>query len=86
VGVDGSQVVIYQGKPGGLLWIDPKVAETTELLVDDVPAASLPAVRAGVEEPTLGAARIYVRNLLDQREQQTGPTSSSAPATSTTRD
>jgi len=86
VGVDGSQVVIFQGKPGGLLWIDPKLAETTELQVGDVPAASRAAVSAGVEEPTLAAARTYVRNLLDQREQQTAPTSSSAPATSTTRD
>ena len=82
VGVDGSQVVIFQGKPGGLLWIDPKLAETTELQVGDVPAASRAAVSAGVEEPTLAAARTYVRNLLDQREQQTTPTTSTNPTTS----
>jgi protein phosphatase len=80
VGVDGEQVVIYQGRPGGLLWIDPQIAETTELRVDDVPAASRAAVDAGVEEPTLSAARTYVRNLVDQRDQQTAPSS-----TTTTR-
>ncbi len=93
VGVDGPQVVIYQGKPGGLLWIDPKVAETTELQLADVPAASRAAVSAGVEEPTLSAARTYVRNLLDQHDQQTtttasappGPAGPSASTTSTTR-
>lgn len=91
VGVDGTQVVIYQGKPGGLLWIDPKVAETTELQLADVPAASRAAVSAGVEEPTLAAARTYVRNLLDQHEQQTSTTTSIIPpgpavsSTSTTR-
>ena len=82
VGVADSQVVIYQGRPGGLLWIDPKVAEGTELQLDDVPEASRSAVTAGVEEPTLSAARTYVRNLIDQREQQTTTSSST---TSTTR-
>jgi protein phosphatase len=29
VGFEGDQVVIYQGRPGGLLWIDPTLAERT---------------------------------------------------------
>lgn len=66
VGVSGEQVAIYKGKPGGILWIQPELAETTELATADVPAAQIDAVRAGREEPSLDDARRYVQNLLDQ--------------------
>jgi len=81
VGTDGTEVIIYRGKPGGLLWIEPELVETTELNLDEVPGANRAAVTAGVEEPSLSAARQYVNNLRDQIEGQ-APTSSSSSTSS----
>ena len=86
VGTDGTQVIIYNGKPGGVLWIQPSVAETTELPLADVPPADRVAVTAGVEEPSMSAARTYVRNLIEKQQQQTGTsttTTTAAPRPST---
>lgn len=88
VGTDGSEIVIYRGKPGGLLWIEPELVESTDLTLDEVPGANRSAVTAGVEEPSLGAARQYVANLRDQIERQTPPSTTSSttadPSTSST--
>jgi protein phosphatase len=92
VGVDDEQVVIYRGRPGGLLWIQPTLAERTELTLADVPPARRDAVTAGKEEPSLAQARDYVTALEEQAEAErrlttttTSPstTTTSTPATST---
>jgi protein phosphatase len=80
VGIEGDSVAIFRGKPGGLLWIDPELSEVTALALEDVPAASLAAVTAGVEQPSQSASRRYVANLVEQHERAT----SSASTTSTT--
>ncbi|HEX2040735.1 MAG TPA: Stp1/IreP family PP2C-type Ser/Thr phosphatase [Acidimicrobiales bacterium] len=82
VGLDGDEVVIFRGRPGGLLWFDPTVEVRTGIPVEDVPAARVDAVRAGKEEPSLGAARRYVENLQEQAPTATTTTSSTAPPTS----
>jgi serine/threonine protein phosphatase PrpC len=76
VGLDRDEVVIFQGRPGGLLWFDPTVEVRTGIPVEDVPPARADAVRAGKEEPTLPAARRYVENM---REQATTTTTTTAP-------
>lgn len=63
VGVAGSQVVIYQGRPGGLLWYKPQVAVRTGMATAAVPPSRLATIRAGMDEPSLDAARRYVANL-----------------------
>jgi protein phosphatase len=69
----GDQVVIYQGRPGGLLWIDPTVAERTDppldrrglvgALCDRVEgrpsATSLSAARGIVEQLRRDAAQLH---------------------------
>jgi len=74
VGVQGDQVAIFHGKPGGVLWVKPQFAESTNLALSQVPAAALAAVQSGVEEPSLEAARIYVANLIEQYEKSTTTT------------
>ena len=81
VGVQGDAVVIFHGKPGGVLWIEPKLAEVTDLTLGEVPPVSLEAVRAGVEEPSLEAARTYVANLTEQHQKAT--TTTTVPTTTT---
>jgi protein phosphatase len=81
VGVDGDEVVIYRGKPGGVLWIDPELAERSGIQVEQVPAVSIDAVRAGVEEPSLTDAQDYVANLQDQIDKATATTTTSTSTT-----
>ncbi len=84
VGVDDEQVVIYRGRPGGLLWIQPTLAERTELTFDEVPPARQPAVSAGKEEPSLAQAREYVAALEDQAEAERRRSTATTGTTTTT--
>jgi serine/threonine protein phosphatase PrpC len=83
VGLSGDEVVIFRGRPGGVLWIDPELAESTGIQIDDVPAASVDAVRSGVEEPSLADAQRYVDNLRDQIADATTTTTTSTTTTTT---
>ena len=85
VGTADDQVVIFHGKPGGVLWIEPTVAETTGVTVGEIPTAALLDVQNGVEQPSLSSARAYVARLLEQKQQQTNSsTTTSTTATTTT--
>jgi serine/threonine protein phosphatase PrpC len=63
VGIRQSQIVIFKGRPGGLLWFKPTVEEKTSVLVSGVLTSRLPDLQDGKEESTLAAARQYVHNL-----------------------
>lgn len=66
VGVDRGRVTIFQGRPGGLLWFDPTVAERTDIAESQLRPADVPDLERGKEEPSLGAARDYVRLLRER--------------------
>jgi len=63
VGVAGEEVVIFRGRPGGVLWVEPTIEQRTDLLLASVPAERRQAVEDGRTEPTLEDARDYVRAL-----------------------
>jgi protein phosphatase len=73
VGFKGERVAIFKGRPGGLLWFDPTLAQRTALARDRVPPSRLADVRAGKEEPSLAAARRYVRNLQSEADALNAP-------------
>jgi len=75
-GPNDSVVVVYQGRPGGFLWFEPTVAESTDLRVADLGAVARSRVTDGHVEPTLDAARRYVATLGEQVAEQpaTSPT------------
>ena len=81
VGVDEDRVAIFRGKPGGFLWMDPSVAETTTLRLDQVPPASVDAVQDGVQQSSRDAARRYVANLVEQYENTIVTTTTTVPPT-----
>ncbi len=85
VGFEGDEVVIFKGRPGGLLWIDPTVKEPTGIDRADVPAPALPRIKAGVEQSSLAKAKRFVANLEDQIDEGggTGPTTSTTRSTTT---
>jgi protein phosphatase len=82
VAFDGDEVVIYQGRPGGILWVDPELEERTGIERTDVPERYVPAILAGNEQPSLARAQQLVSNI--ERDIDDGETDSGAPTTSTT--
>ena len=63
VGVEGGDVVIYQGRPGGVLWFDPTVEEPVNVGVVELDDVEYDAVAAGVEFDRIDDARDYGRRL-----------------------
>lgn len=61
-----GEVVIYQGRPGGLLWFDPKLAEITGLSIDELTPILRDQIEATPSFGTLKEANVYVTNLEDQ--------------------
>lgn len=86
---EDGEVVIYRGRPGGILWIEPELEEGTGISEDDVPARFVPAIRAGNEQASLEEARQLVENIerdiaeLEERDEST--TTTTTAGTTTTR-
>ncbi|MCL4422994.1 MAG: protein phosphatase 2C domain-containing protein [Actinobacteria bacterium] len=81
VGLSGDKLVIYQGRPGGFLWFKPEVAVRTGVSTAEVLPIHLAALSAGVEEPSLAAARTYVSDLVEEKRSlpaRTGSASATA--------
>jgi PPM family protein phosphatase len=66
VTLQGNQVVITQGQPGGVLWFHPRLVDRTHQTTSDIPLVSVAAVKAGVQEPSLASAKGYVAGLVAQ--------------------
>ncbi len=86
VGFDGDEVAIFQGRPGGVLWIDAELEDRTGIERDEVPERYLRALDDGVEHSSLARANRYVStiegSILEQREREaatTTTTSSTVP-------
>ena len=86
VGLHNSSIVIYQGRPGGVLWMKPTVAEVTTYTTGDILPVHIPALRSGQQESSLSGARVFVESLVQERQQAqsslTPPTTTVAPTTS----
>lgn len=83
VGVADGHVAIFQGRPGGTLWFDPTLNYQTEIDIDDVPDAIVPAIRAQKRFGSLSEANSYVLNLREQVDATT-TTTTTTTTTSTT--
>ena len=70
VTLDHNQVVVYQGHPGGVLWFKPKVVDPTGVTTDGIVFIRIHQLQQNVEEPSLGAAKRYVRNLQNEKAAQ----------------
>jgi PPM family protein phosphatase len=82
VGFDGDDVTIFQGRPGGVLWIQPERvagADIERIERDDLIPRDEAAVEAGHEVSSLDDAETYVSRL-----GTTTTTSSTTTTTSTT--
>jgi PPM family protein phosphatase len=86
VGLDSTEVTIYKGRPGGLLWFNPTVAKRTGVPVSSVLPSRLDDLRRGKEEASLDEANKYVANLQAEAlaHRATTVTTTIGPTTSTT--
>jgi len=83
VALDHEKIVIYQGRRGGFVGIQPKIVKRYDIATAQIPSIDVPPLRSGVEEPSLAAARQYVSGLRDAVCAQEGPPAY-CPTTSTT--
>ena len=79
VGLDGDQVVVFQGKPDGVLWFDPTVDRRTDLTTDDLTPEARDDVARGIEFSSVEEADAYL-----ERVGPTSTTSTTSTSTSTT--
>lgn len=84
VGFEGDEVTIFQGRPGGILWIEPELEDGTGILRDEVPARYLAALEAGHEQPSLARAKQYVSNIERDIAELTTTTTTTVPTSTTT--
>jgi serine/threonine protein phosphatase PrpC len=68
---DDRQVVIFQGRPGGVLWFDPTLEETTAVLGKDLTPALVLELEAEPEFASIREARRYVDELLTRLDEST---------------
>jgi PPM family protein phosphatase len=61
-----STVVVFRGRPGGILWFDPTVVAETDLDVDDLPVLARRSVAEGHQESSLADALAYIEILRGQ--------------------
>jgi protein phosphatase len=74
VGLDGEQVAIFRGRPGGLLWFEPTLVEhKLQPTGGDLLPAQRLELQAGHEVPSKAAADRYVNNLRQEVEARRPP-------------
>ncbi|MHB8463321.1 MAG: Stp1/IreP family PP2C-type Ser/Thr phosphatase [Acidimicrobiales bacterium] len=62
-------ILVFQGRPGGLLWFEPTLAERTDYISDEVCPAHLQDITHGHVVSSVRAANIYINNLLSEAQQ-----------------
>jgi protein phosphatase len=80
---EGDSIVIYQGRPGGVFWFQPRLVTVSPTPLSQVLPIRRPALATDVVEPSLSAATRYVANLANEYQQSTANLPAS-PATTTT--
>jgi protein phosphatase len=79
-----GEIVIYQGRPDGVLWVEPELVEQTGVALDDVPAAFQDDLVAGREQASLEDAHQYVANIEAQIDEANAPATTTTTSTSST--
>lgn len=78
VGLAKDRITIFQGRPGGVLWFQPTVAEQTRYTSAAVLPSELAALQSGYLEPSLARARQYISNEVADKVESEGVTPASA--------
>ncbi len=79
VGIDHGHLAVYQGRPGGLLWFEPRLVDETSVTTHGVMPYRITQLRAHRQEPSLAAAKEYVRTLHEEYLETKSQSFGSAP-------
>jgi serine/threonine protein phosphatase PrpC len=94
VTISHGQITVYQGRPGGVLWFAPTVAQRTPYTASSVLASALVNLQGGQLEPSVAQADLFIKRLVSEKieaEQplpvnaRGAPRSTARPSTSLTR-
>jgi serine/threonine protein phosphatase PrpC len=77
-------ILIYKGRPGGLLWFSPTLKSRTAYVSTEVCPVHIPDLTRGHEVSSLAGANAYVANLIQEAATTCPATSTAATTTSTT--
>jgi serine/threonine protein phosphatase PrpC len=77
-----ATIVIYRGRPGGLLWFKPTIERNPQVTTDQIPAVRLPDIRQGKIEPSLTDAQDYLNRLVSEQT-AVQPPATTTPTTAT---
>jgi PPM family protein phosphatase len=78
-----GELVVQQGHPAGVLWFHPKVVDRTHLTTSQILPTGVAQVRAGVQEPSLHAAKKFIANLKDEYAAKNAPRTGFGTTTTT---
>jgi len=67
VTISRGKIAIFQGRPGGVLWFGPTLAERTPYTASSVLPYRMVQLRSGQVEPSLSQARTFIRNLIAEK-------------------
>jgi PPM family protein phosphatase len=82
VSVDAQgEIAVFQGRPGGLLWFDPTLVESTGVDIDELTPVLRGTVEAQPEFATFDDARRFLENLAEQMSRTSPPTTTSTTTT-----
>ena len=83
---DQGEIAVFQGRPGGLLWFEPELVESTGVDIDDLTPVLRDAIAAQPEFATFDDAARYLANVAEQMQRPSATTTTTRPsATTTTR-
>ena len=69
VTISSGRITVFQGRPGGVLWFEPTVAERTIYTSSSVETSWLPVLRAGQVESSLAQAQLYINRLVSEEKE-----------------
>jgi len=81
---NGTDIVVYQGQPGGVLWYRPQMVTDTSLPITRLRPADQRALAATISEPTLSLALSHAKSLNKAWHQSRTTTTLNTSSTSTT--
>lgn len=79
-----DEVVIYRGRPGGILWVEPELERRTGIDRNDVPQRFVAGIEAGNEQPSRAGAERLVDNIEQGIDDLEGRTTTTQPGSTTT--
>ena len=85
VTISGGHITVFQGRPGGVLWFQPTVAERTKYTTKSVLAFRVDELEAGQLEPSVPAANSYIARLVSDKLAAEKASRPPAASTTTTR-